>query len=126
MLTFLGETPVYLYRGTLDMRVGFDRLAEKVRAECARPVIAGGCYVIFSRRRDRVRIFYWDRDGYAMWMKRLEAGSFKLERATDGYEEIAAIDLKELLLGVELSRIKFRREAETGYFSSTSSDTSQG
>ena len=116
---------VYLYRGALDMRVGFDRLSEKIRAECERTVLSGGLYVFFSRKRDRVKIFYWDRDGYAMWMKRLEAGSFKLERGADGYEEIVAIDLKELLSGVEFSRIKFRREAERGCFSSAAYDTSQ-
>lgn len=112
------EVSVYLYRGALDMRIGFDRLAEKIRGELGCSVISGGLYVFFSRKRERVRIFYWDRDGYAMWMKRLEAGSFKLERAADGYEEIAAIDLGELLSGVELSRIKFRRKAEKGCFSS--------
>lgn len=108
--------PVYLYTGTLDMRVGFDRLAEKVKHECERSVITGGWYVFFSRARDRVRIFYWDRDGYAMWTKRLEAGSFKVERREGGYEELSAIDLKELLSGAELSRIKLRKSAENGLY----------
>ena len=101
-------------------------IAEKIRAESGRSAISGGWYVFFSRRRDRVRIFYWDRDGYAMWMKRLEAGSFKVARTADGYEELTAIDLAELLSGVELSRIKFRREAERAFFSSASCDTQKG
>jgi transposase len=111
------EAVVYVYTGVLDMRVGFDRVAEKVKAECQRCVMEGGWYVFFSRTRDRVRIFYWDRDGYAMWSKRLEAGSFKVARE-DGYQELTAIDLRELLSGTELSRIKFRKDAENGLYSS--------
>lgn len=116
MLSFSGEVPVYLYRGMLDMRVGFDRVAEKIKNECGRSVIAGGWYVFFSRRRERVRIFYWDRDGYAMWQKRLEAGSFKVSRTEEGYEEVTALDLAELLSGIELSRIKLRKNAERGLY----------
>ena len=108
---------VYLYTGTLDMRVGIDRLCEKVRTECGREVLRGGYFVFFSRQRDRVRILYWDRDGYAIWHKRLEAGTFKVERR-DGYEELVAIDLQELLSGVELSRIRLRKSAEKGLYTS--------
>jgi transposase len=117
MRALCGDTAVYVYTGVLDMRVGFERLAEKVVAECRRAVMSGGYYVFFSRRRDRVRIFYWDRDGYAMWQKRLEAGSFKVERTADGYEDLVAVDLRELLSGTELSRIKFRKNAERGLYS---------
>lgn len=116
MLSRSDGTPVYVYLGMLDMRLGFDRLAEKIRGECSRSALEGGWYVFFSRGRERVRIFYWDRDGYATWTKRLEAGTFKVERK-DGYEEIAAVDLEALLLGTELARIKFRRDAERGCFS---------
>jgi transposase len=58
--------------------------------------LQGGWYVLFSRTRDRVRIFYWDRDGYAMCTKRVEAGSYKVEKR-DGYEELTAIDLTAII-----------------------------
>lgn len=108
-------TPVYLYTGTLDMRVGFDRLASKVQEECQRAVTRGGWYVFFSRTRDRVRIFYWDRDGFAMWTKRLEAGSYKVEKR-DGYEQITAVDLNAILGGMELSRVRLRKDVENGLY----------
>ena len=60
------DAAAYVYTGTLDMRVGMDRLAEKVVMELGRRVVEG-YYVFFSRTRDRTRIFYWDRDWYAMW-----------------------------------------------------------
>lgn len=110
------QCAVYVYTGILDMRVGFDRLAARIQEECQRSAMQGGWYVFFSRTRDRVRIFYWDRDGYAMWTKRLEAGSYKVEKR-DGYEELAAIDLTAILEGTELSRIKVRKNAENGLYS---------
>lgn len=103
---------VYVYRGVTDMRMGFDRLAEKVKTECNRSVMQGGWYVFLSRSRDRVKIVYWDRDGYAMWMKRLEAGSFKVERHESGYEEVTSVDLEAILEGAELSRITLRKNVE--------------
>lgn len=117
MRSIENEAPVYLYTGALDMRVGFERLCEKVRAESGRVVMHGGYYVFMSRCRSRVKILYWGRDGYALWHKRLEAGTFKVERK-DGYEELVAVDLEELLRGVEFSRIQFRKSAEKGLYSS--------
>ena len=88
------------------MRLGIDRLVEMVND--FNP-LRGGYFIFFSRKRERVRILYWDEDGYAIWLKRLEAGSFKVE-IKEGTERITALDLKSLLSGTELSRIKFRRE----------------
>lgn len=97
------------------MRCSFDRLSSLITERLNRSVIAGGVFVFFSRCRTRVKLLYWDRDGFAIWHKRLEAGSYKVARE-DGYEMITAIDLEELLSGVELSRIIFRENAKTGSF----------
>ena len=106
---------VYLWLGRTDMRMSFDRLSRLVQEQLSRSVVAGGVYVFFSRRRERVKILYWDRDGYALWQKRLEAGTFRVENR-EGCEEISGVDLEELLSGVDLSRIKVRRNAENGLY----------
>lgn len=116
------DSAVYLWQGTMDMRMSFDRLAGFVTEHFQRSVIAGGLYVFFSRCRSRVKILYWDRDGYALWHKRLEAGTYKVERI-DGHEQISALDLEELLGGIELSRIKIRKQAEKGSFNVVACDT---
>lgn len=116
MLSVADGTEVYLYQGACDMRLGFDRMAEKIKLELKRTPFSGGYFVFISRCRRKVRILYWDRDGYALWQKRLEAGIFKVE-ILDGYETISGVDLFELLSGVDLSRIKFRKEAEKGLYS---------
>lgn len=110
------EAEVYLWLGAMDMRVSFDRLAEFIKAKLQRTPMAGGLYVFLSRRRERVRILYWDRDGYAIWYKRLEAGAFRVE-SREGYEQLTGVDLEQLLQGIDLSRIKLRQSAEKGLYS---------
>lgn len=106
---------VYLWLGRSDMRMSFDRLSMLVRERLGKNVIEGGFYVFFSRRRERVKILYWDRDGYALWQKRLEAGTFRVE-GREEHEEICGVDLEALLSGVDLSRIKVRKNAENGLY----------
>lgn len=109
------ETEVYLWLGTMDMRVSFDRLALFIKDRLQRTPLSGGLYVFFSRRRDRVRILYWDKDGYCLWYKRLEAGSYRVEQK-DGYEQLTGLDLQQVLEGLDLSRIKLRKSAEKGLY----------
>ena len=106
---------VYLWLGATDMRAGFERLAALVQERMARSVLSGGLYVFVSRCRRRVKILYWDNDGYALWYKRLEAGTFKIEQK-EGVEVFTGVDLEQLLSGVDLSRIILRRNAEKGLY----------
>jgi transposase len=116
MLKLPPDLRVYLFTQATDMRCGFERLAALVQEQVQRSVIAGGVFVFLSRERRRVKLLWWDRDGYALYYKRLEAGVFKVERC-DGHEEITGVDLDELLRGMDLARIKFRRAAEKGLYS---------
>jgi len=110
------EVLVYIWLGRMDMRVSFDRLTEFVKANFASGFCSNALYVFLSRQRDRVKILYWDRDGYALWYKRLEAGVFKVEQQL-GYEELTGVDLEQLLGGLDLSRIKLRKSVENGLYS---------
>lgn len=106
---------VYLWCGVTDMRAGFERLSHLVNEHLNTSVISGGVYVFISRCRRRVKLLYWDSDGYALWYKRLEAGAFRVAKK-DGAEIITGVDLEELLSGVDLSRIILRRNAEKGLY----------
>ena len=97
------------------MRWGFDRLSELARNAVGKSPLCGGLFVFVSRCRRRIKALYWDRDGYCLWYKRLEAGAFKIELC-DGCEELTGVDLKLLLEGMELERIKLRKQAEKGVY----------
>ncbi len=110
------ETPVYLWQGVVDMRMSFDRLALFVSERMQKQVISsGGVYLFLSRCRSKIKILYWDGDGYAIWHKRLESGKYRVTRI-DEQEEITAIDVEDLLRGTDFSRIMLRKSAEKGSF----------
>lgn len=111
-----GQAEVYLWLGATDMRAGFERLAQLVQERMARAVVGGGLYVFVSRCRSRVKILYWDRDGYALWYKRLEAGTLRI-CCRDGMEVLNGVDLTELLAGMDLSRIILKKDVEKGLYS---------
>jgi hypothetical protein len=60
---------IFLCSDATDMRKGFDSLAQLVESSLALDPLSGHLYVFRSRRGDRIKILYWDRDGYAMWYK---------------------------------------------------------
>jgi transposase len=115
MKGILPEIPVYLWLGVTDMRAGSPRLSALVHERMSRSVTSGGLYVFFSWCRRRIKILYWDKDGYALWYKRLEAGTFRVE-VVDGVENISGIDLEQLLSGIDLSRIVLCRNVEKGLY----------
>jgi transposase len=93
------------------MRCGFDRLAALARTVTGEDPLRGHLFVFRSRGGDRLKVLYWDRDGYALWYKRLEAGVFKLPRpSVDAARarsiELRAGDLAMLLDGIDLRSIR--------------------
>ena len=116
MIRLQPDCKVYLFLGPTDMRRGFLRLAQMVEEEFGKSAVDGGLYVFFSRRRDRVKLLWWDEDGFSLLYKRLEAGTFRVEEK-EGSEEITAVDLDLLLKGMSLHRIRVRKKAQSGVFS---------
>jgi len=101
-------TRIWLAAEPTDMPCGFDRLAERVRAVMGEDPTGGSLFVFRSRRGDRLKILVWDRDGFLMWYKRLEAGVFKLPRVREGARsiELRASELAMILDGIDVSKLK--------------------
>jgi transposase len=101
-----------------DMRCGFDRLAERAAEVTGQDPLSGHLFLFRGRGGDRLKILYWDKDGYALWYKRLEEGTFKLPRLEGGGAsvELRASELAMLLDGIDLKSIRrgkrYRRPAE--------------
>jgi transposase len=75
-----------------------------VRSQFAEDPLSGTMYVFFSRRCDRVRVLYWDRDGYVLVTKRLEKGTFRVPWSSEqGRVVIEAAELLLVLEGIELA-----------------------
>jgi hypothetical protein len=103
---------VYLCLTPCDMRKSFDGLHALVREHLELDAFAGHLVVFASRRRDRVKIWYWDRDGFAIWSKRLEEGTYEVpfgEGKEGCRREITAQELGALLSGIDLSTAKRRK-----------------
>jgi len=99
---------VWLCVTPTDMRCGFDRLAELARAVTGQDPLSGHLFLFRSRGGDRLKVLYWDKDGYALWYKRLEEGTFKLPKLDAGATsvELRASELAMLLDGIDLKSVK--------------------
>ena len=86
MIHLPASVRVYLCLTPCDMRKSFDSLHALVRDHLELDVLAGHLFVFTSRRRDRVKILYWDRDGFAVWSKRLEEGTYTVPFGDGGAE----------------------------------------
>lgn len=109
---------VFLCTEPADMRRSFDGLATLVRERLGQDPLSGDLFVFRSRRGDRVKLLYWQEDGFALWYKRLEEGTFRfpglpVDPARCKYPlvgshglSIRSADLAMLLDGVDLASVK--------------------
>jgi transposase len=113
------ETRIWLATQPADMRCGFDRLAELAKLVTNQNPLDGHLFLFRGRDGDRLKILYWDRDGYALWYKRLEEGVFKLPQIEgDAMSvELRASELAMMLDGIDLRSIRrvkrFSRKKQT-------------
>ena len=98
MFALTAATRIYLYHGPCDMRKSFDGLCGLIRSELGADPLSGSLFVFCNRRRNMVKLLYFDRDGFAIWYKRLEQGSFRPPRisSVDGL-----IDRRQLSMLLE-------------------------
>jgi transposase len=116
MLSWPPTVRIFLCSDATDMRKGFDSLALLVESSVTLDPMSGHLFGFRSRRGDRIKILYWDRDGLALWYKRLEKGSFRFPAATtkDGSKgvEVKVSDLMMILDGIDLGSIRRQRRYE--------------
>jgi len=96
----LQNVQVWLATTPLDMRKSFDSLAEVVRSFLGHDPLSGHLFVFRNRSRQRVKILWWDRDGLAIYYKRLERGEFQFPRANTPAVQITHDELVRLLSGL--------------------------
>jgi transposase len=99
---------IFLCTEPTDMRRGFDRLAEMVRQVIRQDPLSGHLFVFRSRVGDRLKLLYWDRDGYALWYKRLQRGRFPSPTRIGEDCRIGARERAMILEGLEEASVRRR------------------
>ena len=106
MLTLPRSVRVFVCREPCDMRRSFDGLSRMVEAVVGGDPFSGHLFVFRNRRGDRLKVLFWDGDGFAIYYKRLESGVFVLPDPVRGEPAIRASDLAMLLDGVDVSSVR--------------------
>lgn len=122
MMQLASRVRVFVCAQPADMRRSFDGLSGMVTQIVKQDPLSGHLFVFRNRNRDRLKILYWDRDGLAIWYKRLEQGTYQLptdvKRANNAQgegesestsAEITAEDLSLLLGGIDLRTVERRK-----------------
>lgn len=120
MLSLPLSVRIFVYTGATDMRRSFDRLAQMVEEHLEQNPESGHLYLFFNRRRDCVKMLLWEGDGFVIWYKRLEVGTFAVPEpasvSVNGSPpeglEIRARDLNLILGGVDPARVTRRKRFE--------------
>ena len=110
MISLPSAVRAFLCTRSVDMRKSFDGLSGLVE-ECFRQdLLTGHLFLFVNRRRDRIKVLYFDHDGLAIWYKRLEAGSFQVPDSAgrDGIE-LDPAGLAMILSGIDLETARRRK-----------------
>jgi transposase len=109
MLSLPTSVRIWVAARPTDLRKSFDTLAEVVRQQFQLDPLSGQLFVFANKRADRIKLLYWDEDGFVILYKRLEAGTFHRPQADAPRVTLRAADLQMLLDGVDLGSVKRSR-----------------
>ena len=106
MLKLPGETRIFMAIAPVDMRRSFDGLCATVMEQLQSNPLEGHLFLFRGKRADRVKALYWDRNGLAIWYKRLEKGRYKWPARECASVEISEQELALLLDGIDFTRLR--------------------
>lgn len=111
MLAFSNSTSIYLSSRAVDFRKQFDGLCGEVLDYMGKNPQEGSLYVFYNKRRDRMKLLFWQSDGFWLFYKRLEAGTFQvpLNNALNKGIHLTVDELQLILSGIDLTSIKRRK-----------------
>ena len=107
----LSDVRIFVCLTPIRMQFSFDTLMGLAQETFAQDPLSGHLFLFFNRKRDRIKILFWDADGFCIWYKRLEVGVFQLPVATEGDQgvELDCRQLNQLLCGLDLRNGRRRR-----------------
>jgi len=109
VLSLPPSVKIFVASGPTDMRRSFDGLCAMAQHVLLKDPFSGHLFVFCNRRRDRVKILFWDRSGFVLWCKRLEEGTFHLPSSDATHVEMESAELALVLEGIDLDGAKRRK-----------------
>lgn len=100
---------IWLYARPTDMRKSYNGLIALAKHHLGEDPLSGQLFVFFNRPRNRVKVLYFDRSGYCIWMKRLETGQFHFDRKSSEKQALNWTQLKLILEGIQLENITTKK-----------------
>jgi transposase len=110
-MTDFSDVRIFLCTIPTNMNYSFDRLMGRAQEVFEQDPTSGHLFLFWNKGRDRMKILFWDRDGFCIWYKRLERGTFQLLTTTNDGEgiELEYAQLVKLLGGLDLRTGRRRR-----------------
>lgn len=107
MLAVSSSVRYFMYHKPTDMRFGINSMAGLVRNKLGFDPMNGDVFLLLGKRSNQVRLLQWDRDGFAMYVKKLERGTFERPRLSGSV--VTSSQLTLLLQGVKLESVSYRK-----------------
>lgn len=112
MIALPTQIRVFLYRLPTDMRKSFNGLVALTESELKQDPLSGSLFVFVNRRRDRIKILYWNQTGFCIWYQQLQKGTYQLPTQDSLQEqeilEVTRSQLSLILDGIDLSSARQR------------------
>ena len=111
MLHLSNACRYFLYTGDTDMRKGFDSLSGIVSSLMHQDAISGSVFIFFNKKHNQVKLLFWEGDGFAMYYKRLEQGTYEVPAFTDKSHSLSISNqqLQLILQGISLRSVRRRK-----------------
>lgn len=108
MLSISKSQRYFIYAHAADMRKGYDGLCGMVRGEFLQNPLSGDVFIFLSKRKDKIKLLQWQGDGFAIFSKRLEKGTYEMPKIDlkDRSAEIYSQDLLLIMEGIRLSSVR--------------------
>ena len=113
MLSLLPGGRILIAVESVDGRKGIDSLAGLVRSVLKGDPLSGDLYVFKTRRADKLKILAWMGDGFALYLRRLEKGTFAFPTATDASVTVTPTQLAMILGGLDPAKTRERQRYKT-------------
>ena len=110
------KTPIYIANFPVDMRKSIDGLMLLAETHFASNITDGAYYVFGNKIKDKIKILYWDKNGFALWYKRLESERFNLIYSDKSEVTLSANQLQWLLSGLAYQNLQGHAEKSYDIF----------